>query len=150
MIEEIFLISTNIVRLIVFLVVPIILYFKDEKRLVTYLISLAFVLIIIYGLKYGLGIPRPEEAAFDVMTPRFPSGHTSLAFLPILFFKSWRYRFPLLIYAIFVAYLRIHLDLHVFIDIFASIFITISIAVLFLRFKEEVYQKFDTLLRKIK
>ncbi|MFW5945629.1 MAG: phosphatase PAP2 family protein [Candidatus Natronoplasma sp.] len=128
---------------VVFLFVPVLLYYKDRKRFPTYLVSLVSVLIITYSLKYGFGVPRPEDAALEVITPRFPSGHTAMAFTPILFFKSWKYRLPLLGYAMIVAYSRIYFDLHVPIDIVVSVIIAFSISLFFLRYEENINQKFS-------
>ncbi len=145
MIKGFFLISTNIIRVVVFLIVPVFLYYKNKERLPTYLLSLLFVLSITYGLKYGLGIPRPETAAWEVVTPRFPSGHTSMAFTPILFFKFWRYKILLLTYGFIIAYSRLYFNLHVPVDIVASIVIGISIPLLFLRFEDRINQKISSL-----
>jgi len=148
MVEKLFLISTYIVRILVFLIVPLLLYYKNKKRLPIYFVSLAFVLVITYGLKYGFGIPRPEDAAWGMVTPRFPSGHTSMAFTPILFFKSWKYRLPLLGYAIIVAYSRLYFNLHVPLDIIVSVAIAFFITFFFLSFEESIDQKFSDLYDK--
>jgi len=149
MMEELFLISTKIVLVLVFLIVPILLYYRDKKRLTTYLISISFVLAITYGLKYAFAIPRPEEAAWEMVTPRFPSGHTSMAFTPILFFKSLRYKIPLLAYALVVAYSRLYFNLHVIIDIIVSVGIAFLISLFFLRFEKGINQKLNALIDSI-
>ncbi len=122
----------------VFLIVPVYLYYKDRKKFPTYLVSLISVLIITYSLKYRFSISRPEDAAWEMTTPRFPSGYTAMAFIPILFFKSWKYRLPLLGYAIIVAYSRLYFNLHVPIDIVVIIGIAIFIPLIFLRFEDSI------------
>jgi len=147
--EQIFLITTYIVWVIVFLIVPLLLYCRNRNRLPTYFISLAFVLLITYGLKYGLGIPRPEDAAWEMVTPRFPSGHTSMAFTPILFFKSLKYKLSLSLYGIMVAYLRIHFNLHVPVDILVSVSIAVFTSLFFLGFEKNIIQKLSPLIKRI-
>lgn len=141
MIEEFFLISTHSARLVVFLLVPGALYYKNKKRVPVYLLSLLFVLLITYGLKYGFNIPRPDSAVLDVVTPRFPSGHTSIAFTPVLFFGQWRERIPLLVYAALVAYSRLFFNVHVPIDIIVSVGISLSVSVICLNKEDYINRK---------
>ncbi len=140
MIEELFLILTHSVQVVVFLAIPTYLFIKDRRRLVLYLTALFCVLLVTYGLKYATGIERPEDSAWEKVTPRFPSGHTSLAFTPLLFFKLWKQRAPLLLYASVVAYTRIHFNLHVPVDILASVVIAISVSAMVLRYKDLVLE----------
>lgn len=146
MIEQFFFLSTNTVRIVVFLLVPIILYYRDRERLPSYLVSLFFVLVITYSLKYGLNVPRPEGAALDIITPRFPSGHTSLAFTPLLFFRSWKSKAVLLVYGVVVAYSRLYFNLHVPIDIAASVGIALCISFVSLKKKGYIRRKFHSFL----
>lgn len=138
MLEEIFFVSTHTVRIVTFAVVPIYLFYKDRERLPTYILSLMVILLVTYGLKYGVGAPRPEAAAWEMITPRFPSGHTSLAFAPVLFIGPWKYKLPLIIYAFVVAYSRIFFDLHIPLDIATSIVIALSISALALKWEKEI------------
>ncbi len=148
MIEEFFLFTTHSARIVAFILVPLYLYLKDRDRLFPYLTSLFFVLLITYGLKYGLGVPRPEGALLEVVTPRFPSGHTSFVFTPILFFRSWKGKTLLLFYGAVVAYTRIYFQVHVPLDLAASMVIALTVSFVCLSRKEDINRKLGAFLEK--
>ncbi len=128
MIDGVFLLFTHTTLLVVFLLVPLYLYYKDRDKLSSYAVSLVFVVAVVYGLKYIFMVPRPEAAAIEVLTPRFPSGHTALIFTPPLFFRRWRCRLLFLLYGLIVAYTRLHFNVHVPIDLVTSVAIALVVS----------------------
>lgn len=73
-------------------------------------------------LKYGVDRTRPFKIYpfIDKLTaggsPSFPSGHTTDAFVLffaiVIVFKNWKYRLPVLIWALLVGYSRMALGVH--------------------------------------
>ncbi|MFP4117198.1 MAG: phosphatase PAP2 family protein [Candidatus Aenigmatarchaeota archaeon] len=147
MIDGLLLITTYTARFVAFFLVPLYLYYRDREKLYPYISSLFFVLVVTYGLKYGLNVPRPEGALIDVVTPRFPSGHTSIAFTPLLFFPSWKGRSLILAYGGLVAYTRIHFNVHVPVDLAASIIIALFVSYLCLSKKDYINRKLGSFLK---
>ncbi len=115
--------------------VPLYLYQKNGKSTTKYLLSLILVLSITFFLKYFFHIPRPENALVEVMSPRFPSGHTAVSFLMVGYFKNRRYRVLFLIYALLVSYSRIYFGVHKYIDLFVGAMIGFFVPLLISYFK---------------
>ncbi len=142
MIESIFFVLTEATRVVVFVLIPALFFFKykDRRRLLSYIFSLVAVLIITYSLKYAFSVPRPPGALIQTMTPRFPSGHTAMAFAPLLFLRTWKERSALLIYALIVAYTRLFFNVHLPVDLFVSFLISVSTSYIVLAKEETVVE----------
>lgn len=112
------------------LVVSVILAWRFSGTMaLQWLCQLALGLVIFWGLKWLLKVPRPEGVL--LLDPAFPSGHTWLAVLTWSGLALWlpwpqgRVRQIVLvlggIFAVSIAYSRLYLGVHWWPDVFAGI-----------------------------
>ncbi|MDI9359166.1 MAG: phosphatase PAP2 family protein [Phycisphaerales bacterium] len=89
---------------------------------------------------------RPHTVAGEVLNTKlsFPSGHTSTAFLLVLFFsfmsESWFIAFIMLLYGLWVGYSRVYLAQHFPIDISGGI----AVAIVSFWITYYIYRKYFT------
>ncbi len=98
---------------------------KDRRKIKKIAIALILALIIGYGLKYLLDIPRPcEIIPAKIECPSdssFPSLHAIIAFTLMISLLDRKRYFLYLLFALFVAFTRIYLGVHTFTDVAASL-----------------------------
>lgn len=111
--------------------VPI-LWKKDKDGFIQMLIVLLAVIAITHILKHIILEPRPNGIEFN----SFPSGHTALAFVGVVFLTiryGWKYCLIFAPLAFFVAFSRLYAHKHWPIDIIASIILCIIAGLLCVR-----------------
>ncbi|MFH2101274.1 MAG: phosphatase PAP2 family protein [Candidatus Micrarchaeota archaeon] len=92
---------------------------RDEKRLkILFAMVLAFMMGIIVNI--GMAVERPcaeMDGAICPMLYSFPSIHCTMAFILMISFLNKK-PFPyLMLFALFIAFSRLHLGVHVFRDV---------------------------------
>lgn len=139
-IEYLTLFSDSIIYLSV-LFIPFYLWGKDKKVLVLYTVCVVLNLLIVYFLKISIAIPRPSFALIPLPpTPSFPSMHASLGMLPAgFFFYKKKYRLPLVVYGLLIAYSRVLLGVHYWVDIVVGAFIGFVVPISVFYRKEAIY-----------
>lgn len=99
--------------------------FVNRRKIKKIAIALILALIIGYGLKYLLDIPRPcEIIPAKIECPSdssFPSLHAIIAFTLMISLLDRKRYFLYLLFALFVAFTRIYLGVHTFTDVAASL-----------------------------
>jgi undecaprenyl-diphosphatase len=140
-IEYLALFSDSIIYLSI-LFIPLYLWGNNRKKLILYVLCLAFNLLFVYFLKISLAFPRPSLALVPIPpTPSFPSMHASLGLLPAgFFFYVKKYRIPLLFYGVLIAYSRVLLGVHYWLDILAGALVGFVIPPIVFRYRKEIYR----------
>lgn len=155
--DETFWTITNLAYPVVFCI-PVFLLIKGlvKKEIFTiqnmcYVIISIFVAAVIAALfKYGFNRARPF-IIYDYLgitkeslslSPSFPSGHTTLTFAMVAalakVYNKWFLTLFLFIWAILVAYSRLHLGLHYPSDVLCGIIIGISSALLCYKMRQNI------------
>ncbi len=139
-VEYLALFSDSIIYLSV-LLIPLHLWGKDRKELFIYVLCLASMLFVVYSLKIITGIPRPSFALVPMPSMQsFPSLHAALGLMPAgFFFCAKKYRLPLLVYGLMIAYSRVLLGVHYWVDIVVGAVLGFAIPYIFSCKKEEIY-----------
>lgn len=140
-VEYLAIFSDSIIYLSI-LLIPLHLWGGDRRKLLLYAICLSSTLAIVYFIKLMTGVPRPSFAMVPLppMTS-FPSLHAALGMLPVgFFFCIEKYRLPLLIYGLLIAYSRVLLGVHYWIDILVGAFLGFAITYIICRRQESVYK----------
>jgi len=142
-VEYIALFSDSIIYLSV-LLIPLYLWNKDRKILFLYGISLLCGVVIVYLMKILIAVPRPELALIPIPpTSSFPSMHALLGLIPAgFFFYIKKYRIPLTVYGILIAYSRIMLGVHYWHDILVGSTIGFCLPLVFFHYREKIYDIF--------
>lgn len=143
MLHEFFIFVSHLTPFLVVIAVPLYLHYRDERDAATYLLSLGVALALTYSLKYILQIPRPEDAMIDATSPRFPSGHATLSFLLVGYFRQLKYRVPFLVYALIVTYSRLYLNVHRPVDLVAGALIGFTVPALILYYEDRFHEFVD-------
>ncbi|MCD6367743.1 MAG: phosphatase PAP2 family protein [Candidatus Aenigmarchaeota archaeon] len=126
---EFVMMFTDLVLYLTFLIFPLYLWDKKEKRILPYYFIFLFLTIVItYLLKGIFNVHRPPDAIIHLSSNAFPSTHSALAFFLLgFFYYKKRWRIPLLLYGILVACSRVYLRVHYVADVIVGAIIGFSI-----------------------
>lgn len=125
---ELTLLFTNSILYLLLLIFPLYLWGEDKDELFFYIISLFIVFSSIWLLKIFFAVPRPPGALLDLPSNAFPSMHSALGLFSLAFFfhrKKWR--LPLGIYGLLIAYSRLYLKVHYLSDVLVGGLIGFSV-----------------------
>ncbi|HEY3420735.1 MAG TPA: phosphatase PAP2 family protein [Methanomassiliicoccales archaeon] len=118
-----------------FLAVPLLWAIRRKKEAGAVFIALLMVILIAWGMKYGIDRPRPFEViqavdpVYRPTDPSFPSGHAMTVFACALAIGlKWRKALiPLLVLAAAVGYSRVYIGVHYPYDVASGALIGIMI-----------------------
>lgn len=115
------------------------------------IISIFMAAVIAASFKYGFNRPRPFitydylQKTKESLSPSFPSGHTTLTFAMVAslakVYAKWLLTVLLYLWAILVAYSRLHLGLHYPSDVLSGIIIGITSAFLCYKMWQYIIKK---------
>jgi len=127
------------------LIIPLYLWGKNKREVFLYFFVFLLDFLIVYGLKYAVGAPRPSVAMVPIPTsPSFPSMHASLGFIPLgFFFYKKKWRIPLFIYGALIAYSRVYIGVHYWVDIIAGSFIGFFLSFYIYHQRDKIYKFFS-------
>lgn len=142
-----FFIYISLFTSILVVLVPFLILRKDRRRFLVYIFSLGLTVFVVYAIKYTVGIPRPESGLIEKASPRFPSGHTAISIVPVVFFKEIKIRIPFLLFSILVSYSRLHLNVHLFIDLVFGAVVGLVIPILVLINEDKITDVIESTLQ---
>jgi len=140
---ELMILFTDSVLYLLLLVFPLYLWGENKDQLFFYLMTGFITGCLVYLLKIIFSVPRPIGALIETSTMAFPSLHAASGFFLLgFFFNKKRWRIPLLLYALLIAYSRVFLKVHYWSDVIVGSIIGFLVPVLiyqmaFLKKKED-------------
>ncbi len=123
---------------------------KDKKLLILFILDLAAISLIVYGLKFFTNMPRPgsltvQPSVLPSSDSSFPSGHASRAFLYSAFLSHEFEKFfqdILYLFAALAAIGRVVTGAHTAIDVIVGSAIGFVVSWLTLRYQKQILRFF--------
>ncbi|MCD6398816.1 MAG: phosphatase PAP2 family protein [Candidatus Aenigmarchaeota archaeon] len=136
---------TDSVVYVSLLFIPLYLWGRDKKEVLLYFFIFLIDFLVVYGLKYMIGAPRPGFSLVPIPTsPSFPSMHSSLGFMPLgFFFNKKKLRIPLFVYGALIAYSRVYIGVHYWLDVIVGSFIGFFLSFYVYQKREKIYKFFS-------
>ena len=149
--NQIFIVITYAGPYITFFLTTLFLFSKNKKNyMLAFWLSFLITILILEIIKIGVARPRPELTALVKATGySFPSMHTALAFLPLIFIDNKKWRLFWFIFALLVAFSRLYLGVHYLSEVLAGALIAYLVGYITLTI-ERKYKLLANLIDRIK